>query len=191
MAQRPRHAPAPAARAAVAVLHGHHRAAAAEAVVGAAEAHCGEAEQGQRPRAHDARLARHVQRTPGAAARLPAGCTPTALEAAAFMPQAGSGNLRRPAGGLLQSERCNVRLQGVRALCKAGGLNAAAADRQPLVDGLQLRVASRLRQVQALGTSYLRAGRIQHGAVVMQECARCANDWSHCSRAQPPCLLAQ
>jgi len=55
---------APAAAPAVAVLHGHHGAAAAEAVVRAAEAHDREAQQRQRARAHDARLARHVQRAP-------------------------------------------------------------------------------------------------------------------------------
>ena len=101
MAQRSRRARAPATRAAVAVLHRYHGAAAAEAVVGAAEAHGGEAEQGQRARAHDARLARHVQRTPGAAARLPDRCKPTALEAAALTPQAGPSNSCRRASAAL------------------------------------------------------------------------------------------
>ncbi len=61
---------APAAAPAVAVLHGHHGAAAAKAVVRAAEPHDREAQQRQRARAHDARLARHVQRAP-APARAP------------------------------------------------------------------------------------------------------------------------
>ena len=55
-----------------------------------------------------------------------------------------------------------MHLLGVGALCKAGGLDTAAACCQPLVDGLQLGVAGGLRQVRALGTRYLRAGRMPH-----------------------------